>query len=126
MAAGSQSDASFFELVHQLVHSPPDGQDRRERNRRTYSRVELVAPFVEGRVPHRSEFREVRLNDISEQGFSYLAPQAPDSDNIVMVLGEPPTCAYLTAVVCHCTPKKVGARTRYLVGCRFTGRVEDA
>lgn len=118
-------DASFYQLVYQLAGAQEEVADeRRERHRRAFPRTQMVAPFIDGRPPVRGDFAAVRFRDISEQGFSYVASKPAECDAVVVVLGEPPAATYLTAVVCHCTQVGTQAKPRFVVGCRFTGRIE--
>jgi hypothetical protein len=121
----AQGDAGFYELVFQLAGAQPRADDeRRSRRRRRFTGTQMVAPYIDGREPADRDFTAVRFRDISEQGFSYLATQPPECDALVVVLGDPPAATYLTAMVCHCTSVGTPGRPRYLVGCRFTGRIE--
>jgi hypothetical protein len=120
-----EEDASFYQLAYQAAGKQTESADeRRERTRRGFPRTQMVAPYVEGRTPVSGDFAAVRFRDISEQGFSYVSSKPPEYDAVVVVLGEPPAATYLTAVVCHCTSAGTQAKPRYIVGCRFTGRIE--
>ncbi|HEY2841073.1 MAG TPA: diguanylate cyclase [Pirellulales bacterium] len=98
--------------------------DRRNQPRRPFPTNQFVAPYVEGRLPTRETFVQVRCHDISSGGFSFLLPQPPDFDLFVVALGMPPNVTYLTGRVMHTTPSPPGHESQFLVGCRFTGRVE--
>lgn len=118
-------DASFYEMVHQLIE-PAENEtdaDRRNRERRAFSRVQFIAPLIDGRMPHASTFREVRCHDLSARGFSYLTPRPPECTHLVVGLGTPPSLIYLTAEVRHYSEVLHGDHTMYLVGCLFTGRL---
>ena len=121
----AKEDASFYQLVYQLAGpQTQNGDERRERRRHRFPRAQMVAPYIEGRTPVSGDFAAVRFRDISEQGFSYVSSQPPDYDAVLVVLGDPPAATYVTAVVCHCTSAGTQAKPRYVVGCRFTGRIE--
>jgi hypothetical protein len=118
-------DASFYEMVHQLIEPDEDQADaeRRGRQRRSFPRVQFIAPLVDGRMPQESTFREVQCHDLSARGFSYLTPRPPECTHLVVGLGTPPTLLYLTAEVKHYSTVLHGDQSVYLVGCLFTGRM---
>ncbi|MBI2823209.1 MAG: PilZ domain-containing protein [Planctomycetia bacterium] len=112
-------EIGFRALLDALA--PGEGDDeRRDRARRPYNRVQLIAACVEGGpAPSQSEFRAVLCRDLSEQGFSYVAESPPETVSLVLALGDPNDGVYYTARVAHCS--RDGAQ--FLVGCRFTGRL---
>lgn len=125
MASQQLHDASFFELVHNYVRdlTPPSGQERRNRLRRSYPTVQMVAPYIEGRLPRREMFRQVTCYDLSTGGMAYYAKSPPATDRIVVALASENDTLYLTAAVCHSRVVSDVGHGRFLVGCRFLGRV---
>ncbi len=51
--------------------------DPDERQRHRYSCLQLVAPYINGRLPAINEFKQVLCHDLSLSGFSYLSDVAP-------------------------------------------------
>ena len=127
MANQQVHDASFFELVHNYVRdmtpATPEGAERRIRQRRSYPTVQMVAPYQEGRLPSREMFRQVACYDLSTGGMAYYAKTPPATDRIVVALASQAETLYLTAAVCHSRPVEPSGSSRFLVGCRFLGRV---
>jgi diguanylate cyclase (GGDEF)-like protein len=114
------------EVERQLEEEQATGTpiDRRNQPRRPFPTNQFVAPYVEGRLPTRETFVQVRCHDISSGGFSFLLSQPPEFETFVVALGMPPNVTYLTGRVMHSTPAPADDNSMFLVGCRFTGRVE--
>jgi len=98
-------------------------QERRRRPRRSYPYCQMIAPVVGEQMPPPAAFLEIRCNDISAGGFSYLAAKPPESNVLIVALGVPPKLTYLRAEVAHVNRVKQGEETAYLIGCTYTGRV---
>jgi len=128
---GTSIDHEFSKVVDQMVSHfrasplPVDHEfgDRRKSQRAEYSTTQLVAPSIDGRLPNRHEFQEVRCCDLSSGGFSYLSDHAVRATSVVAAFGLEPDRLHLMAEVVHCTPTEVDGKRRYLVGCVFTGRI---
>ena len=118
-------DASFYEMVHQLLEpNETDAEaERRGRERRAFPKVQLIAPLVDGRMPQQSAFRQVQCHDLSARGFSFLCSRPPECTHLVVGLGTSPSLLYLTAEVRHYSEVLQGDQNVYLVGCLFTGRM---
>ncbi len=125
MAVQSAADAGFYSLVHEVLQAEKDrgGENRRGEDRRTFDCVQLIAPYREGRLPDAAEFRQVRCQDLSPGGFSYLDRDPPEHHQVIVALGRAPFI-FVTAKVAHHVPVLRGERTEYLIGCRFTGKLE--
>lgn len=108
-----------FERLPDAMH-----RDRRLRPRRLYPYVQLIAPVVDGELPGRRRFREVRCYDIAAGGFSFFTKDQPTYKKLVVAFGAAPSLTYLAAEVVHVTPIQAGGQTKYQVGCRYTDRVE--
>ena len=121
-------DASFYELVHKILNAPPSDKDE-ERDRRVALReqfptVQFIGPIVAGKLPKIDALRPVTCCDLSTSGMSFYAAQPPESDRLVVRLAASRSATYLLADIVHCRPQADGGERAYLIGCRFTGRVE--
>lgn len=99
-------------------------RERRRRPRRSYPYRQLIAPILDGKQPPRSAFVQIECNDIAAGGFSFVSPQPPQSNQLVVALGVPPRLTYLSAEVAHVTRLKQDGKTMYQIGCTYTGRVQ--
>jgi len=104
----------------------PEGilMDRRKRPRRAYPYQQLIAPYVDGKKPSINDFKEVGCRDIASGGFSFLSNEPPKHQHYVVALGMAPPYIYLTTEVVHTSALQERGETVYLVGCRYTGRLE--
>jgi hypothetical protein len=100
------------------------GSERRVKPRRAYPYVQWIAAMVDGKLPPRSEFREVRCRDISAGGFSFIVPRPPASDFFVVAFGAGSALTYLVAQAVHCNRIVRDGITMYVVGCHYTSRVK--
>lgn len=152
--SSAQIDASFYQLIHQLV-GPSLKQDekaeRRGRQRYRFWTRQLVAPWDGGPVPLDEEFGYVQCYDLTCAGFSFFLPAEPTYTSLVAAFGQPPTMIYVGAQVAHCarvllhasglvehidgaraghvsyrSPDGQPATPLVLVGCRFVERLERA
>ncbi|MCA9267708.1 MAG: PAS domain S-box protein [Planctomycetales bacterium] len=99
--------------------------DRRARPRRSFQYLQRIAPQYGKALPPQSAFCERQCNDISSQGFSFVAPTEPDHQKVVVAFGVAPAVVYLLAEIRHSTPKTTDGRTQHIVGCRYLGRVSQ-
>lgn len=131
MPACSQ-DVSFYELVHKILTrqleedetQSDDDAERRAGNRESFQSVQFMGPIVNGRLPKPAEMTEVVCHDISTSGFSFFAGQPQRSEQLLVRLNGALKSTYLIAQVIHCRPVADGGEAGFLVGCKFTGRVE--
>jgi PAS domain S-box-containing protein len=98
------------------------GIDKRKSVRRQYPYRQWIAPIVNGRVPSRREFFEVRCKDISGSGIAFFLNFLPEFEDLVVGLGRLPALNYFTARVMRVARVEEGDRVGYLVGCRFVGK----
>lgn len=77
-------------------------------------------------MPSLSQFRDVECQDLSAGGFSYVAVEPPECETLAVELGKAPVLIYVTARIVHISETLAGAETRFLIGCRFTGRLGPA
>ncbi|HEX3997185.1 MAG TPA: PAS domain S-box protein [Pirellulales bacterium] len=118
-AVGWQSDSNPF-------HALPRGSrtDRRRRPRRSFTYYQRIAPSENGRLPPLRMFRRVKCLDISAGGFSFLSAVRPSETDYVVALGNPPVVINVAARVMHVTPTDYEGQPAYLVGCKYTGRID--
>lgn len=104
---------------------PAEGMaDRRRRPRRSFSYCQRIAPMEGDTLPPSSMFRVVQCHDISAGGFAFVSHTQPAHDSYVVVLGSAPVLIYVKVSVAHITPTKLDGHDAYLVGCKYTGRVD--
>jgi len=96
------------------------GMERRRAERFAYNVVQSMAPFDGTNLPKKVAFCQVYIHDLSTTGISFLLPQPPDFEYVVVALGKSPTITYLTARVVNHRPAKKGV----FVGCAFLAKVE--
>ncbi len=96
--------------------------DRREKPRRAFPYVQLLAPIYGGKMPSKTSFKQIRCRDIAAGGFSYATREEPDFDKVVVALGTAPALTYLTAEVMHVTRYERDGSIRFILGCRYLGR----
>lgn len=118
------ADADFFALVHHVLeaHSREHEGNRRDSRRQPYPRLQYIAALGEVRLPVAEDFEQILCHDLSPTGFSFLAPQPPSSERLVVALGDAPYI-YVTAAVVHQHRLELQGETRHLVGCRFISRL---
>lgn len=98
-------------------------EEKRTSPRRRYQYRQMIAPMIGATIPRRRDFYEVDCEDISAGGISFYLERPPDFESLVVALGRPPTVSYFTARVVRIVAPSPPERPRYLIGCRFTGRV---
>lgn len=123
MAVPRDDDVAFYKEVHRLLRARQRGDNRRNRDRKTYQCIQRLAPLVTGHTPALAEFQEVKCQDLSPGGFSFLCAQPPEHETYVVELGKPPVLIYVTARVVHVSELRADSLVQFLVGCRFTGRL---
>jgi len=126
-SAAVAARSEVAKAVHQeLVGAEVEewSSDRRNLARHKFPRIQSIAPYVDGRVPTAEEFRDVRCRDLNSGGLSFWLPAPPDFSSLVVALGRDDTVKYLLGEVSHTATVQVGDKTVYLVGCRFTGRLD--
>ena len=118
-----QEDLAFYKEVHRLIarHLHPD---RRGGDRNAYRCVQRLAPLIGEQVPPLSEFKEVKCQDLSPGGFSFLCDSPPEYESYAVELGKAPVLIYVTARILHISEVRQGLRVQFLAGCRFTGRLQ--
>lgn len=118
-------DSSFYKQVHRLIAKRlNEDANRRGRKRSSYRCIQRLAPCTGQQVPELSEFREVVCQDLSAGGFSYLSTVTPEAETLAVELGKAPVLIYVTARVIHVSEVRSDGKRQFLIGCRFTGRLE--
>jgi hypothetical protein len=112
------------ELDRKADHAGEIKRDRRRQPRRPFPSHELIAPYVDGQWPAPGAFRQVRCHDISPGGIAFLLPKLPEYKSIVVALGIAPNVTYLAARITHTNTFQADGQPMFLIGCRFTGRLE--
>lgn len=103
--------------------SDPLQADRRKRPRRSFPYRQRLAPIFDGKLPNERDFVEIDCNDIGVGGFSYLSPKPPETETVVIELGNSPNVTRMIAQIAHVTRMSKEGGSQYLVGCSYTGRV---
>ncbi|MEE8451787.1 MAG: hypothetical protein V3R99_07720 [Thermoguttaceae bacterium] len=104
-------DASFYNLIHQIVSSGRGGKfsDRRSGKREPYASTQRIALRRGPELPDESEFIDVECHDLTRNGFAFFLPNEPDFDSLVAAFGTPPEVIYIAARVTHCSDVLVDA-----------------
>jgi PAS domain S-box-containing protein len=105
------------------IAPPPDGPEKRSSPRREYQYRQAIAPMDGKRLPARRDFFEVECEDISAGGISFYLDRPPEFEYLVVALGKAPTLTWFAALVVRVVDRSAPDAPRFLVGCRFTGRV---
>lgn len=114
---------SFAETIGEFVQAvAPKGGERRANQRFAYSVTQSVAFYDGKRLPTNGMFRQVRCHDLSTGGISFLWPQVPDFQQVVIRLAAARRVLYVDARVVRHLPVDKSNR-RFLVGCKFLDRV---
>jgi hypothetical protein len=147
---GSEIDANFYRLIHQMLTTPRNngGTERRSERRQQFRMAQRIAPWSGLQFPSEDEFCPIECRDLTRSGFSFLAAMEPRDSTMVVEFGAPPQVIYVGAQVLHsvpviCYPSGLVAqitgrndaaslaahghergRPMFLVGCRFTRRLQ--
>jgi len=114
-------DASFFALVHDVLGGEKPRAERAPRH--AFNCLQLIAPVIDGeQLPDQSQFKSVECQDLSPTGFSYISDEPPPHWGLVVALGRVPFI-FLTAQIVRHQAIGMPGQERYVVGCRFTGRI---
>jgi hypothetical protein len=90
-----------------------------------YSAKQYVAPCHDGVLPLADSFEQVRCNDLSSGGVSFLSARAPDYQSVVVSVGTAPHLIFILAQVQHQHVVPTEEGQQYLVGCRFIERLDN-
>lgn len=85
--------------------------------------VQRLAPWEGGRLPPHRAFFEVRCQDISATGFSFLLNHRPSFERLVVGFGPGVSRIYIVAEVREVVRLEASGRSDYRVDCEFLARV---
>jgi hypothetical protein len=123
MATLRKDDVAFYKDVHRFIAQRLScNSARRNRGRNSFDCVQRLAPLSSDELPPMAAFEDVKCQDLSPGGFSFLSAIAPEHEDYVVELGKSPVLIYVTARVVHVSELRLRSQSQYLVGCRFTGR----
>ena len=88
--------------------------------RRKTDCAQRIAPFVDGKFPDSEMFYSIACEELSPQGFTFLAPERPAYDKVLLAPNEGKTHAFMSATVQHCREIGTDATPLYRVSCQFT------
>jgi hypothetical protein len=99
--------------------------DRRAFERITENREAKIAPVNEGQNVTRDTIQVVRCKDRAACGFSFYSHARPDYQHVAEILGPHFKPVAYHAEVIHVTPAELEGQAVWVVGCRYTGRIEE-
>ncbi|HEV3415339.1 MAG TPA: PilZ domain-containing protein [Pirellulales bacterium] len=102
--------------------SASDGHERRGAKRFPFQVLQFMAQYDRTGMPSRDRFQQVRCQDLSTSGVSFLWPRIPDFEYIVIGLETAGPPIHVTARVTSVRPAP-NEPGQLLVGCQFTGKV---
>ena len=108
----------------QSAEGAPTGRDKRLSPRREYTWTQMIALRDGDRSPRADQFFAVQCRDISAGGLSFILDSQPQYKHIVVELGTAPHTIHMGAEIVRVVPTKEDGEPRYLIGCRFSGRME--
>jgi PAS domain S-box-containing protein len=103
--------------------SDETGVERRSERRLNFPRQQRIAPMENNRLPAADKFFMVEFRNVGAQGCAFFLEAPPTTREYVVELGNGANAIHLTAEVRHATLARTADTQRYLVGCKFTGRV---
>jgi hypothetical protein len=120
------STDEILDKIAQRTFGPGDAvfEERRRHSRFPFRAIQHVAPYVQGQIPPASAFSPVECHDLSCGGLSYYLNQPPLVNDIVLALKIRGEVKYLSAHIVRTIATLTTDGLRYLVGCRFVGRLD--
>ena len=97
--------------------------ERRDMPRHAFGVVQPVANSPSSDEQPVDTLKRVQILELSQRGFSYYAVSAPETEELVVVLGQGPDAQYLPAQVVNARMMEEAGHIFYRVGCRFVGDV---
>jgi hypothetical protein len=91
--------------------------------RRPYHVTQYMAAW-DGTLPRGNQYQEIECNDLSASGMSFFVKELPTSKFLTITLGLEHDLLMLAEVVNHQRWQR-GRSLDFLVGCRFTKRLND-
>lgn len=97
--------------------------ERRRAHRYSFGSIQWVAPLHGDKRPGPGDFVPVRCCDISKTGFSFWLDEQPDFRELVVQIQKGTGVMFIKAEVVHTKRQGLAGHERFLVGCRFNGRI---
>ncbi|HEV2971387.1 MAG TPA: PilZ domain-containing protein [Pirellulales bacterium] len=112
------------EAVERVAASTPASEslERRGAKRFPFRVLQFMAQYDRTGMPSRDRFQQVRCQDLSTSGVSFLWPRIPDFEYVVIGLETAGPPIHVTARVTSVRPSP-NEPGQLLVGCQFTGKV---
>lgn len=146
---GSEIDANFYRLIHQMLGTQREAGSRNRRceERRPFFASQRIAKWDGSQFPDPEQFVPVQCLDLTRGGVSFLVADEPRFSTLVVEFGVPSQTLYVAAHVVRTAPvvrfpsgqvkqvngfddpaARIGPNGEqgvpmYLVGCRFTRRL---
>jgi len=76
--------------------------------------------------PLASDFRPVKCRNLSAAGISFLWPDKPEFDHVIMAIGPTGSPIYIAAEIVHSKAVFMFNEVGYLIDCKFKKRIEIA
>ena len=94
--------------------------DGKRRSARTdYDTTLRIAPFDGENIPTFYAFTVVRGRDISTSGISFYSAERPESNSLILMLGEKPNLIYVVGEVRHLCEGYYDRQRQFLIGVEF-------
>lgn len=84
-----------------------------------------IAPFVDGSFPDPDMFHDVKCEELSAGGFTFISRERPEFDKVLMALGGEKSRNYTSASVKNCLNIGSDAAPVYRIKCQFTAPVSE-
>jgi hypothetical protein len=116
----------LYSAIHQVLEAEraSDAAERRVGRRHSYRCIQLIAPILDGRLPHQSQFQPVQCDDLSCSGLAYLSEEPAESEQLIVALGVVPFM-FIKAEVVRYDQVVRGGRAMFRVACRFVSRIVE-
>ena len=117
-------DLGLFETISSLIQEQREATrpNRRDGERHPFPCAQLLAGFDGVHLPGTEQLRVVQCHDLSPRGFSYYANDPPETNQVIVGLGNIPF-QFFVAEVMHAQPTYSSNGPMYQVGCRFLRRL---
>ena len=73
--------------------------------------------------PERMDYLAMESRDVSGAGLSFFAPKPPETDDIVLMIGDYREAYFVTARVAWYREGYYNRRRQFVVGCRISGQI---
>ena len=96
----TETDAQFFRMMHKLIQKQCPSE-RRGHQRDPFASTQRIAPVWDGSPPLDEDFFEVRCNDLTPRGFSFLMDSEPEFEELIIALAASPDTIFVHANIRH-------------------------